>query len=444
MANKKATIAYVVTVMVMIFQIVDVFFIHPEDSIFGGNIVARLAGIVVCIISSMILKFNIKNFCFRSYGFVFEIIIGALYAIVPAAICFGAEYCYFMLRGSENLSLNITFPNINDSMELKIKLIAIASYVFTVLLQSVFKELFFRGFLITQLSDKYKIRNAVIIQSVLYMLLLIPTIVQSLVTGQFDGFGFKMTLYIIAGNLFIDLVSGFKWGLYYRVNGTVWMSISDHFVNNMIVTCVSITSVALPMKWFVFQAVAIQLISLLMYLPLYFKRDRQNEEIAAEIAYRREIAGLTIDNYSPSSVRLYFDNKRFERQTEYAKRRNMPLPQRDGFRTEYEEPVSLSDVELKPTEKVFETIDVFEEKKSNVEQNYSSADEVISSPSEMSKQFFEDSFEKSTEINTEEEAEQQNTDDNSENGNNNISQLVQTFFEDNFNKYIFEQKRNDR
>ncbi|MCQ2484502.1 MAG: CPBP family intramembrane metalloprotease [Clostridia bacterium] len=444
MEKKKVITAYVATFLVFMFQTIDVFFIHTDASIFGGNVVARLAGLVVFIFASLFLKFNVKNFCFRSYGFVFEIIIGALYAIVPAAICYGAEYLVLLTKGYDNLTLHIDFPNTSDAMGLKWKIIAVGLYMFTVLLQSLFKELFFRGFLITQLFDKYKIRNAIIIQAFLYTIMLVPTIVQYIITGRFDSFGLKMTLFIIFCNLFIDIVSGLKWGIFYRVNGTVWMSTADHFVNNMILTCVYITYGQMPMKWFVIQAVAVQLLSFAMFIPLYFRRDRQNEEIATEMAVRRELAGLPVDDYAPSGVRRYIEGKRFEFQAEYAKKRNMPPPDRPlSLQPEFEEPVSLRDMEFAPSERMFETIDVISPVEADAEPKRVAHD-VTANPSEMSKQFFEEKTVGNTDEQAKAEPQVQKQKapkaDEVDTSSSDISQLVKGYFEDNFNKYTFEQK----
>lgn len=444
MAKKKVIIAYFATCLVFLFQIVDVFFIHTENSIFGGNIVARLAGIVVFVIASFLLKFNVKNFCFRSYGFVFEIIIGAIYAIVPAALVYGAEYIVLLIKGYNNLTLNIDLPNTNDSMGLRMRLIAIGLYLFTVLLQSIFKELFFRGFLITQLFDKYKLKNSIIIQAYLYMLMTTPIIAQNIITGRFDYFGFKMTVFIILGNLFIDLLSGLKWGLFYRVNGTVWMSIADHFVNNMILTCVYITYGHMPMKWFVIQAVAVQVISFAMFLPMYFKRDRQNEEIATEMAVRRELAGLPVDDYAPSAVRRYIEGKRFERQTEFAMKRNMPPPERPlSMKQELEEPVSLTDFGYARPENKTEPIEVIREPKSVEETPQRDTQAVTTPPSEIAKQYFENETVKSDKTNEpdpETSKYKRKYESDTDTSNSNISQLVQGYFEDNFKKYTFEEK----
>lgn len=441
--SKKIITVFVAAFLVLLFQTCDVFFIHTQGSLFGSNIIARIAGLAVFIIASFLLKFNVRNFCFRRYGFVFEILIGIFYAAVPAALVYGAEYMVLMLKGYENLHLNISFPNTNDAMSLKGTLLAVGLFMFTVLLQSLFKELFFRGFVISQLFDKFGLRVSNIIQAFLYTLLLVPTVVDYILVGRFRGYGWQMTAFIIACNLFIDFVSAIKWGLFYRANGTVWMSTADHFVNNMLLTCVYITYGMMPMKWYVIQAVLVQLVSFVMFIPLYFKRDKQNEEIAAEMAVQRELAGLPVDNYSPSPVRHFVENRRFERQTEIAKKKNMPLPQKDiRFPQDFEEPVSLQDTDFFSRDRLADSIEVIDIKDNGLKEKDDSISSIESTPSEMSKAFFEDVKQKSMKTDVDvtsgmktEEAKE--TDSVDEGEKNNISKLVQGYFEENFNKHTF-------
>lgn len=440
--SKKIATVFIAAFLVLLFQTCDIFFIHTRGSLFGGNVIARIAGIAVFIIASILLKFNVRNFCFRRYGFVFEILIGIFYAAVPAALVYGAEYTVLTLKGYENLKLNISFPNVNDAMSLKGTLLAVGLFMFTVLLQSLFKELFFRGFVISQLFDKFGLRKSNIIQAVLYTILLVPTIAEFILTGRFRGYGWQMTAFIIACNLFVDFISAIKWGLFYRVNGTVWMSTADHFVNNMLLTCVYITYGMMPMKWYVIQAVLVQVVSLAMFVPLYFKRDKQNEEIAAEMAVQRELAGLPVDNYSPSPVRHFVENKRFERQTEIAKRKNMPLPQKNiKFPKDLEEPVSLQDTDFFSRDRLAESIEVVDIKDNSIGET-DNISNIESTPSEMSKAFFEDVKQKTLKADVDitsgmktEEAKE--TDDIDEGEKNNISKLVQGYFEENFNKHTF-------
>lgn len=443
--KKNVVFAYITAILMIAMQTVDVFYIHSTGTLMATNIVSRFAGIAVIIIFSLILKSNIRKLCFKRYNMIFEMINGFFLAAIPVAFVFGAEYMVLrFVKGYENLRINIDFPNVNDGMSMKGMLFALGVFALTVFLQSLFKELVFRGFLISQMFDRYGLSKSNLIQSVFYTLLLVPNIVQMYMTGRFDGFGWEMTAFIIVSNLFVDFLSGYKWGLCYRVTGSVWLSTVDHFTNNMLLTCLYITYGTMPMKWYVLQAVAVQLISFAIFVPVYFRRDRANEEIAAEVAVQRELAGMTVDNYSPSPVRHFIENRHRDRQEEIAKKKNMPVPAdtRIRFPSDFEEPVSLSEIRPVTEDTLIETV-----KNDGAELTPEPSDDVVSinaSPSEMSKEYFNDIVEQSSktdvDITADMDAGKANEADDVSESASNISKLVQGYFQDNFEKYTYQKK----
>lgn len=433
--NSKVVIALAATLIVMAFQAIDIIYIHQDGSLFGGNVIARIAGIGVAIIAAVILRFNIKNFCFKTFNWFVEILYGFVFAVIPFAVCLGAEYVALTLKGYDNLHLNIWFPNTNTDMSIKGTILAMGLFTATVLLEAVFKELFFRGFLITQFFDKFGIKKANFIQAFFFMLMIVPETLDQISAGAYRKENLMTTLFVIGCSLTLEFMSGIKWGLYYRVNGTLWMSVSDHFFNHMLLQCLYITYSVLPPKWAILEAFGVQVVSFCMFIPLYFKRDKLNEEIALEVAVRRELAGLPVDNYSPSPLRRFIENKNFERQEEYARKRNLPTPKKEKKSyADFEEAVSLEESTLYVSGRVSE------EKLEELEKiTGESAEEIISEieQSEPSSVIEEAVNETALpEENVSAESEDKSTEDSAV-GADNISKLVHDYFEENFNKHTF-------
>ena len=444
MKKKKVVIGYIAFVLVFACQVIDVFFVHSRDSLFGGDVASRIAGIAIVIVASVILKFNVRKICFKKYGWFAEMLYGFFLAAVPVGICLGAEFLFLKyVRGFSDFTINISFPNVSSDMGLKSMLTAVGLYVFTVFLESLFKELFFRGFLISQFHGKYGVNKSIFIQTIFYTLMLVPMIVHSYMTGRFAGYGMKMTVYIIAGNLLLDFISGIKWGLFYKVNGTVWMQVADHFVNNMLLTCFCITKGVMPVKWFVLYSLAVQAISFVMFIPLYFNRDKINEEISAEITIQRELAGMRVDSYSPSPARHFLENQKRTRQVEYAKKNNLPPPRDNRIKRpeDLENPISLSEMTEEAGEAFLKTI-----RNDGAVSEPEQSDDIASlkeEPSKMSKDYFGKMINKSMNVTDGDIKDEDNTEsheaneDNSAESSDNISKLVQEYFNKNFEKHTF-------
>lgn len=64
-ADKKVKIAGIVSVTVILFQIIDVFFLRSQFQLSSINIISRIVSLVLIILLSGLLGFNIRRFCFK-------------------------------------------------------------------------------------------------------------------------------------------------------------------------------------------------------------------------------------------------------------------------------------------------------------------------------------------------------------------------------------------
>ncbi len=426
--NKRVKIAYILCVAVLAFQVIDVFFLHNNESFLVTNIVSRIFGILLAMSVSAVMRLSLKRFCFKSYGWFFDVLHGVVFSVLPILIVYTSKYFYFRYRGYENLVLTFRPSGMANDLNSDKFMFYLLLYIATLLIISVFKEVFYRGFLITQLSGKYGVYKSIVIQSVIYTISFVPTFVNYIITGKFDSQGPIMTVFLICGHLFYNFLAGFKWGMFYKVNGTVWMSVTDHFLTNFILSSFFFTDNRLPEKWYIIEVVAVEILSVIISVPFYMRRDKMNEIAAAEYALSKEAMKMGVDTYSPSMVRKRIDGL---------------LNQRDAFadghkiadeESIFEEPVSLNVVDM-PTQEDL-TLSVRGYAIDDSQFNYNTqVDNHDSEPSERSKAFFNKYMGSSSEEN----AEQDNNNDTSDNAEG-ISKLVSEYFNENFNRHTFTKK----
>lgn len=422
--KKRVVITNLVIVVVFIFQFVDVFFFRSSLPLFSTNIFARLLGIAILVVFSGTLGFSLKKFCFKSYGWFFEVLYGLFFSIVPLIFVYFSKYIYFLYRGYENLTLTFRpsgFGNYDGSDKYVVNVIV---YILTLLLIVVFKEIFYRGYLITQFSAKYGVPFSIVLQSIIYMLSFAPTIIFYWVTGRFEFQGSLMSFFLICGHLFYNLISGLKWGMFYRVNGTVWMSVADHFFMNFVVSSFFFTENRLPEKWYIIEVIVIQLLSFIMFIPFFLKRDRQNELAAAEFALSQEALKMGFDNYSPSVLRKHIDKRIQEK--------NEAEIDFDYNKRQFEEPISLGDTKMPDENDLVSSVRGFAINDSVFEYKT----EVASHdgmPSEKAKEYFDKMLGKEERVESDVDTENTQINENAQN----ISKLVKGYFEENFDKHTF-------
>ncbi len=424
--EKRVRLAFGLSFVILVVHIIDVFFLHNDDSIFESNVFSRIIGLFLAVIVSAFLGLNLKKFCFKSYGVFFEFLYGAVFSVIPFLVIYVAKYFYFMYRGYGNLVLTFRPSGFSSDYTPDVFVIMSLLYVVSLLLISVFKEVFYRGFLISQLSSRFGTFNSIVIQSLIYTVSFVPTIIYSLIYGEFSIQSNIMKVFLVCGHIFYNWISGFKWGLYYKVNGTVWMSLADHFITYFITTSFFFTQDRLPEKWYIIELIAIQSLSFLMFLPVYFHRDKINEQAAEEYALSKEAMKLGVDDYSPSLIR-----KRFGALGAY----------HDGFNDghqlkeehELEEPVSFNSGQLLTEDDLTLSVRGYEINDDAFQYSNEISDHD-SDPKEKSRAYFDNL------MGRENERKDDVSDSDNTSGTDKISELVKDYFKDNFDKHTFTKK----
>ena len=294
-SERKVSIAYFMMVCVFVIQFCDVFFIHADNKVFADTILARILGIVLAVIAAKMVHFNLKKHCFKAYGLLFEILYGIGFAVIPIAFFYIIEVIYFRIRDYRDVLISFSVPNTTAFLKFDLTVAPVILYILTVLISALFKEMFFRGYLMTQFIGKYGLKKANIIQSALYASLSIPNMLYSLINGSFKDFSVILTVYMLVIYPIINFLCGVKWGCFYRVNGTIWMSVADHFMNNFLLTCVYISPDRLPEKWFALEVLAVQVLSCAMFIPMYLYRDKANMMAAEEAKIGMEVLKPDLD-----------------------------------------------------------------------------------------------------------------------------------------------------
>ena len=95
------------------------------------------------------------------------------------------------------------------------------------------EEGLFRGFYIEYINKKYDIRKAIFISALLFGLWHLITPIRSLIDGDMNFISF---IIMSVGYVVLSGIMGIKWRLLYKMTGSVWMGLADHFFNNCIVT----------------------------------------------------------------------------------------------------------------------------------------------------------------------------------------------------------------
>lgn len=283
--EKRVSVALIVTALIFAFQAIDVFLIKSDGTIFADTIVARILGLITVIVAAKMLKFNIRRRCLNSYGWYFELLYGVGFSIAPLIVIYVSELVYFRINGFyKDVSIFMLAPDGRDSN----LLLPLAVYAFALLFNVLFKEIY-RGFMLNQLGKKLGAKWANVLQASICTLMSLIYVVRAFAENSFSGSKTVDIVITVLASTAATFISSMRWGYYYKVNGSIWMAIADHFVNIFVLTSIFFSPDRLPDKWLLIKSLVIQVISCIIFIPFYYKRDSVNAEYVKEMKTRHDV-----------------------------------------------------------------------------------------------------------------------------------------------------------
>ncbi len=302
--NKNLTCAAVLTAVIFALQGADLFLLRSDETIFGDTVAARVLGLVSVLVACKMMKFNVRRRCFNGFGWFFEVIYGVGFALAPIVITYAAELIYFKIEGFyRDLDISLIPPN-GEGHGLFVML---GVYSLAMLVNVVFKEIY-RSFLLDRLFPTLGKRKSNYVQSIIFTLMSLFTVLKAYLTGGFADKSTTDSLITVFALSAAVYVGSMRRGYCYRVNGSIWMAIAEHFVNTVIMTCVYFSPDRLPDKWLLVKALAVQILTTAIFIPFYYRRSRVNDEYVKEMKTRRELLSILNESRKTDDEKTASDN----------------------------------------------------------------------------------------------------------------------------------------
>ena len=259
--------------VILVTYCIDIFFFQSDRTVLADAFFSRCAGLIILFGFIWIKKSSVSlvGISAEKNKAPAALILGTVFSVIPIFIVIFGEFVYYTITDFTAINLQFETPNVNyirngDNLAVEI---AIIIYFLTTLVSSVFKEFFFRGFLLKRLKKSLGFNQANILQAVLYMFMTMPLLLRNLVTHVYDNTTVSLGIYIVMFYIIHETLAAIKWGLMTRVTGATYMATVDHFLYVFISNSVFVTS--RYAAWaFMAHTLMIQIISFLLVL-LYYK-----------------------------------------------------------------------------------------------------------------------------------------------------------------------------
>ena len=288
MSNPKSrTIPDAVSIYLVMLLIycADIFFLKSDLTVLGDAFYSRILSLIVLSVFLWINKesWSILGISKKKKKFVTGAIYGTLFTIVPMVIVMAGEAVLYSFIYENSVSLRFSPPSlshVHDFASLT-PAIAVIIYFFTSFFGSVFKEFFFRGYILKKIKPASDFKTANLIQALMYMSFTMPMLLRNLVNHYYDNTTASLGVFIFVFYIVHETLAGLKWGLLTRVTGSTYTAIVDHFLYVFLSNSIFITNRYVTWS-FMLHNLAIQVLSTVMVVIYYKVNMKKLEEKRAK------------------------------------------------------------------------------------------------------------------------------------------------------------------
>lgn len=248
--------------------------LRMDETIFGENFINKVFGILVVFRVVRSLNWKLSDIGFAKTGFIKHIGIGLLIAICSFIISYGAEIIILKSQGYDiGFGIFTTGFSLTGEADVHTGLGFILMCVFFNIINVVMEEGTFRGLFYRIYGIDHSAKFALLFQAFLFGVWHIVTPLHNLIDGDINigaFIGLSVGYIILAG------LMGIKWGLLYRMTGSLYAGMADHFFNNCIATNLLhvITESGVDEMMIIRVAIA-QLLSFTIILLVWKKRENR-------------------------------------------------------------------------------------------------------------------------------------------------------------------------
>lgn len=234
MKKSPMTSSIVIFLICLAVHIFDCLVLRTDETILGENFLNKLFGIFVVVVLLHVLRWKWCDIGFSAEKFPKYFLLGLVIGACFFFMAFLLEIMILRIQGSmPHLEFFISGFSLTGAASRHTGVAFILMCIGFNLINVWMEEGLFRGFFIRLMERKHTFAVANAVAALLFGIWHIPTALRSFLNGEITT-----TVFLVLGIGYMILAGlmGIKWGLLYRMTGTIWAGMGDHFFNNCIAT----------------------------------------------------------------------------------------------------------------------------------------------------------------------------------------------------------------
>ena len=243
--------------------------LRMDETVLGENFINKVFGIVLIFVVLGLIKWAPKDIGFTAKNFLRNTGIGLLFAIVSFTIAYSVEVIILKSQGqSVSFGIFTTGFSLTGETTVHTGIGFILMCLFFNIINVVMEEGTFRGLFFNIVSCKKPMKTALFFQALLFGIWHVVTPLHNLIDGDINVPSF---IALSIGYIILAGMMGIKWGLMYKMTGSLYSGMADHFFNNCIATnLLHITTGEGIDDMMIVRVMIAQLLSFAAVLVIYF------------------------------------------------------------------------------------------------------------------------------------------------------------------------------
>ena len=267
--NKPFTACWILFAILIVVHGFEAIVLRMDETVLGENFINKVFGIVLIFVVLGLIKWAPKNIGFTAKNFLRNIGIGLLFAIVSFAIAYSVEVIILKSQGqSVSFGIFTTGFSLTGETTVHTGIGFILMCILFNIINVVMEEGTFRGLFFNIVSCKKPMKTALFFQALLFGIWHVVTPLHNLIDGDINVPSF---IALSIGYIILAGMMGIKWGLMYKMTGSLYAGMADHFFNNCIATnLLHITTGEGIDDMMIVRVMIAQLLSFAAVLVIYF------------------------------------------------------------------------------------------------------------------------------------------------------------------------------
>ena len=272
----KAVFQYPLSVCIAIYLICYAFrlweylTLKTDESVIGENFIHKVCGIVVIFVVLFVSGLHWRDIGFTCANRLKNIGLGFALGFVFYAFVYAAECIALYVQGASPF-LTIASGSFSLIKKTEFVSVGIGFILLFNILNVWMEEGLFRGLFTRILRERYDFRATVFISALLFGLWHIAMPARAFIEGQTD---FASMLLLSVGYVAFSFVYGLKMSFLYRMTGSLWAGMADHFFNNSVINIVHVVSSEGSDHLQIIRIVTAQLLSFAFICILYVRKRK--------------------------------------------------------------------------------------------------------------------------------------------------------------------------